>query len=547
MSRLRSWIQSRQSQPVSWLSLLILLNLLWRGVRYGLRFPLWGDESMLAVNFLVRSWRGLLEPLEYVQVAPIGFLWAEKLLVTLVGSSEYSLRAFAFVLGVASVPLFLRLANRLLSKRAALIAVAIFCASYYPVRHGVEVKPYGSDLFFALALLNVGWSLQQQPRSVRLWLGWLLLGGLSIWCSYPAAFVVSGLQCVMLKSVLSQRNGRLLAAWTATGAAFAACLAGTVLLAGQGQAESAASFMDSDMWRDAFVPVERPWEIPLWLLRTHAGRMLAYPFGGQNYGSSWTLILVLVAMVALVRRNRRSRNLLLFLLAPAIMALVASALKRYPYGGSARTTLFLAPSICLLVGAGWREIMLRCRRWLPPATLQGLICLSCLAIALVGIGRDIARPYKTLADEQNRVLCRELLANVEAGDVIVFENAAVADPARPYTIPGAGLTLSSFSYYLLADAPVPLYWGTPAAELPEVSGTVWLVLHDTDSSPLAPTQLLEYERGFDQRFGPATISRRKIDENEVIRVRPYQQSRIRLPGADGGLESFELQLPGGVR
>ena len=42
-----------------------------RLVRYGCNFPLWGDESFVAVNFIARGYRALLDPLDYGQICAL--------------------------------------------------------------------------------------------------------------------------------------------------------------------------------------------------------------------------------------------------------------------------------------------------------------------------------------------------------------------------------------------------------------------------------------------------------------------------------------------
>src|SRR5947207_13177836 len=91
----------------------VVLGLVARCVRYLLDFPLWEDECFLCVNFIDRTFAGLLQPLDFHQVAPPLFLWIELAAVKLFGYGERSLRLFPFLCSVASLFLFRRLAGRL--------------------------------------------------------------------------------------------------------------------------------------------------------------------------------------------------------------------------------------------------------------------------------------------------------------------------------------------------------------------------------------------------------------------------------------------------
>ena len=48
-----------------------------RVVRYGLRFPIWGDEAFVCLNLLDHDLLELAGPLRFDQVAPVLFLWVE--------------------------------------------------------------------------------------------------------------------------------------------------------------------------------------------------------------------------------------------------------------------------------------------------------------------------------------------------------------------------------------------------------------------------------------------------------------------------------------
>ena len=118
-----------------------------------LRFPLWDDESFLCVNFIHRSYAELLKPLDSHHVAPILFLWVERTAVWLFGYSELALRLFPLACSIAGVFLFRRVASKLLSGTALLLAVAVFAVSYPGIRYAAEAKQYGSDMFVSLAVL----------------------------------------------------------------------------------------------------------------------------------------------------------------------------------------------------------------------------------------------------------------------------------------------------------------------------------------------------------------------------------------------------------
>src|SRR2546428_764329 len=82
----------RRLAQVTWA--FVALGVISRVWRYALRFPLWGDECYVAVNFLERGYLDLLRPLDYGQVCPLLFLWIELSVVKLCGFTEWSLRLF---------------------------------------------------------------------------------------------------------------------------------------------------------------------------------------------------------------------------------------------------------------------------------------------------------------------------------------------------------------------------------------------------------------------------------------------------------------------
>ena len=167
---------------------IVLLGLLWRAVRYALGFPLWGDEAFVAVTLLEGDFAGLSRPLEFFQIVPPGFLWSEWLMVHCLGSGEWALRLIPFLAGVASLLLFWRFCRGVASRRTTLMALAILAASFYPVRHAAEVKPYATDLLVSLILTTMGWAVYRRMDSFPRWWAMIAAAGVGVWCSYPAVF-----------------------------------------------------------------------------------------------------------------------------------------------------------------------------------------------------------------------------------------------------------------------------------------------------------------------------------------------------------------------
>src|SRR5262249_39579773 len=126
------------------------------------------------------------------------------------------------------------------------------------------------------------------------------------------------------------------------------------------QSEAVGDTLRGNYWAGAFPPILEPLKLLVWLIDAHTSHMFSYPVGGALGARTATSLCFLAALVVLWRRGRRA--LLALCVAPFGLALAASSLGRYPYGGAARTMLFLAPMICLLAGLGASALLARFRR-----------------------------------------------------------------------------------------------------------------------------------------------------------------------------------------
>lgn len=379
----------------------VALGILMRVVRYLLNYPLWCDETMISANFLHRGYADLFRPLDYRQVCPVLFLVIELTSVRLFGFSEMALRLFPALCGVASVPLFRHFAGRILGGVPLLLAVAIFAVSGWPLRYVAEVKPYGSDLFVALALLTIAVEWSRAPGRTRWLWGLAIAAPLAVGLSYPAIFILGGIGIGLLPKVWHSRQRETWAAYLLFNAGAVATF--LALLPFYKTAPQDHVYFHTN-WAPAFPPLHGVVAFIRWFFTVNTGYMFAYPEGGERGASSLTFLCFVVAAVVLWRRGQRT--VFAICLAPFALALVAAAIHRYPYGMSARTMQYIVPIICLFAGLGAATLI----RALPGLRagdhlLKGLaILLACLGLGHVGY--DVSHPYKTASDQRARAFAQ---------------------------------------------------------------------------------------------------------------------------------------------
>ena len=399
----------------AWLRAFLVLGVVLRVVRFGLVYPLWRDEAYVAVNLLTRDFASLTRPLDYQQVCPLGFLWVEKAISELLGFSEWSLRLLPTLAAIASLFLFRHVAGRLLRGTGLVIAVAFLAIAYTPIRHGGEIKPYATDFLVALGLIVLAVEWLRAPDRTRFLWALAAIGPLAIGLSNPAVFIVASVGLVLVVPVWKARSSRVIVPF---GLYVLGTLATFLVLlrwVNGPQSDSVMSWMRV-YWAGAFPP-HSPWRVLTWLVRVHTSQMFAYPAGGDMGASTGTTVLVGVGILAYVRRG--PRLVLSMLLVPFAFGLLAAFLGRYPYGGSARTMQYVAPSILLLAGLGAAVLIARLPwpQWRERA--PGLVLSVLFLIGLGMMAWDVTHPYKELSDVTSRDFARRFWAEESRGAELV--------------------------------------------------------------------------------------------------------------------------------
>lgn len=546
--------------------IVVLFGVAWRVIRQLLAFPIWGDEAFVAVNFVTRDYAGMIQPLEYGQIVPLLFMWAQLAVVRVWGLGEVALRSVSFIAGLASLLMFWRFAAWQLPVRAAFLATGIMAVAYYPVRHAAEVKPYATDLLTSLALTMLALRVLERPRGVAGWIALCVALGVSVWASYPAVFVggaivaLMGVKSLSVESIpnasqaISAETGsrRSFAARIPILAALSVCIAFVVSSGAmywfyaKPHAAAAAKLTQIPMWTETFPPFEKPWLLPLWLLDIHTGNMLAYPIGGKAPASVVTLLLVIVGTVSLWKRKRR--DLVWLLLGPLLFTFVAAAMKKYPYGGSARTSLYMAPAFCLLAGYGLYALLKRLAplrfRWLrfmpeavrrvdwratPAMLISGLLFIG---ICVGGIIADTIAPSRSPEVARSRELVRAVARDTQPGDRWIVFNATTPVDYAPYLGDWMGIG-GQWVFDVMRFAPVKCEWAPRPDDVEKPAGRLFLLAYEyTGKKAIFPdAQFDEYVTKLESRLGPSTAKRDVIKEkNKPNEPRQIEAQRVLVFG-----------------
>jgi hypothetical protein len=345
-------------------------GLAFRLVRYFWRDSLWGDEAMLAGSIVSRPLGALVPPLDYGQLAPVPFLWAERAFVALGGADELALRALPLLASCALLVLLVPFCRELLSELEALVALGFVATSTSLIRYSSELKPYALDALAAMLLVWCALRVRRMPERRGGWAALATAALLSALMSTPAAFVLAGIG-VGLGAELLRRGRR------ADAARLAAIVAGGIAVTSAAyatwyRAASGNGYL-RDFWRAALLVPGTP-GLPTRVLAAvretiepGAEWMVAIEMG-------WVLLGVLVLGAVQLRRRAGLAPMLLLVL-PIGFAFLASAAGLYPV--ALRLMLFASPMLACLLAAG----VVRAADWgheRLPTIRRGVIAVAML-------------------------------------------------------------------------------------------------------------------------------------------------------------------------
>jgi len=412
-------------------ALLILAGALLRIRQYLTGRSLWVDEAMLALNIVERDIAGLLQPLDYDQGAPVGFLLVEKGVSALLGKHEFALRLFPLLVGLAALWLFYLLLKKMTREPGLLIPLALFAFNPRLIYYSSEVKQYILDVAVTILLLLIAApALAGTPRK-RDFLGLTLAGSIALWFSHPALLVLAGIGLALAVMTLKRRDYSSLGWIAGMGVLWFLNIAFLYLLILQDLSQNA--YM-REYWQGAFLPVP-PWSDPGWFIKSLNENI------GIQFGIPYAVFVVFFLMLAgLVVLWFQQRGVAIAIAGILLVTLVASAFQLYPV--FERMILFLVPIGLLLIGKAVEAFHQRVQRF----SLLGL--LSALFLAGYLLYGPFVTSMQNFVEPKYFEHIRPTMAILrdawKDGDALYVSNGAL--PAFRFYAPFYGLEKISYEY-----------------------------------------------------------------------------------------------------
>jgi hypothetical protein len=329
------------------------------------------DDCWLACNILDRSFAGLMQPLDNVQVAPILFLWIEKFF-TILTPSEFGFRIFPLVCFILSSFLLLKLLNSLNTKNDySIIILSFFVFNNALLLYSAQAKQYESDV---LTLIAMFYTATRTWRSDRLRFSALAgLGAVAVFLSNvaPIILLTVGIYLAREEFLVTGRK-RILPYIPVFGCWL---LAFGIYYCFFIYDHPSYRFMQF-YWRDTFLPLWPPAKTLAFLderMRFTLGFFLpnAIPWFLQ-------LAVYLLGLAALVWKRRTA--LLIFAVCPPLLHLLLSALQLYPF--DIRLMLYTFPCFIVPIAAGIYYPLLFITRRLQPTITKIIVAAIPILLAI---------------------------------------------------------------------------------------------------------------------------------------------------------------------
>lgn len=482
-------MNSRAIQEKSVVYVMLIVGLAISLIQFFYNRSLWLDESYLALNIVDRSYAGLLQPLDNIQVAPILFLQIEKLCSDLIPNSELGLRLFPLLSFILSLFLLRKLLGSVHRSVFTLIfSLCLFVFNPTVIYYSSELKQYMSDL---LVLMYMYYFLLKDYRDeTQKYYILGAAGAVGIFLSNVAPIILFTVGLYLFFDSYYQKKKAHI-----RHVILVSFIWGCLFLLYY------VLFIHNHPSRDAqvrecryyhyFMPVN-PFKLDFFEFIVHKVQMIVnglFRFG--KVGGFALLILIIAGMISLIRKKRYGMMILTVM--PLVLHLILSGLELYPF--DLRMILYTIPCIILVCSFGFDYLINL--PFISTTCSKYSFMIICVPLAMLALLYKNGFPLTNKEVKESIAFMREHMSPTDR----IFVNYFATYPFQYYKQTG----------FLELNGPPVLYgksnditwknnqWVSDTVKYAEeiraadaVSGRTWFLFSSVADEDLKQQQLLNY-------------------------------------------------------
>lgn len=355
----------------------------------------WGDEASIALNLINKSYLELFKGLDYLQVAPPGFLILSKFILNIFNPKidyirDLLLRFFPFVFSCLSLLVFYKFSkNFIKDKKTLLFASTLFAFNPCAILYAAQLKQYSLELLVSVVLMSLFYRI---IITNKIRIADFVLIPLSMWFSL-SSLIISASGFIILLFKKSFNFIKLLPAYLLSFVVFYFFSLKSIK-----QVNYAGMY---HWWSTGygFFDLRHPMRLFI-----RFGELFSFDKTSAECLGIFFIFLILFSLIFSKKFNLLSK---VFLSLPILITIILSGLSLYPI--EARLILFLLPSFSIIIALNddWKL-----RDW--------LISFFCIASFSASIYYSI-NPYKFYTS--SREVVRWLKNHYDSKSEIILDNS----------------------------------------------------------------------------------------------------------------------------
>ena len=355
----------------------------------------WGDEASIALNLMNKSYLELFKGLDYLQVAPPGFLILSKFILNIFNPKidyirDLLLRFFPFVFSCLSLLVFYKFSKKFIKdKKTLLFASTLFAFNPCAILYAAQLKQYSLELLVSVVLMSLFYRI---IITNKIRIADFVLIPLSMWFSL-SSLIISASGFIILLFKKSFNFIKLLPAYLLSFVVFYFFSLKSIK-----QVNYAGMY---HWWSTGygFFDLRHPMRLFI-----RFGELFSFDKTSAECFGIFFIFLILFSLIFSKKFNLLSK---VFLSLPILITIILSGLSLYPI--EARLILFLLPSFSIIIALNddWKL-----RDW--------LISFFCIASFSASIYYSI-NPYKFYTS--SREVVRWLKNHYDGKSEIILDNS----------------------------------------------------------------------------------------------------------------------------